>query len=220
MCRADLLMLRGDDQAWSQLHQTLAGLDRRVVDGDAALAGWLGDLADRAGAPEQAERYFKRAMLLGASPYVVDRYLRFLIERGELDAAQNIMQWWLVRHPDEQRVSQVNQVLLASARGNPEQAQQLAQRFVAGSVPASENSDRVHWRELTRVALATEPGATQALSLARENWARQKEPVDARLLAQAAAQSRAADVSDQLRAELRRLGMQGVLDNLVREGLV
>ena len=220
VCRADLLMLRGDDQAWSQLHQTLAGLDRRVVDGDAALAGWLGDLADRAGAPEQAERYFKRAMLLGASPYVVDRYLRFLIERGELDAAQNIMQWWLVRHPDEQRVSQVNQVLLASARGNPEQAQQLAQRFVAGSVPASENSDRVHWRELTRVALATEPGATQALSLARENWARQKEPVDARLLAQAAAQSRAADVSDQLRAELRRLGMQGVLDNLVREGLV
>ena len=70
------------------------------------------------------------------------------------------------------------------------------------------------------MALATEPGATQALSLARENWARQKEPVDARLLAQAAAQSRAADVSDQLRAELRRLGMQGVLDNLVREGLV
>jgi hypothetical protein len=81
----------------------------------------------------------------------------------------------------------------------------LQERFAAARL----RGDSVHRREEARFVLHLLGDAPAALALARENWAVQREPSDARILLEAAA---AAGVPGAARPVLRFLARTGLED--------
>jgi hypothetical protein len=75
---------------------------------------------------------------------------------------------------------------LAAQRLGRAEADALASALRARFALNRLRGDAVHRREEARLALATPDGAQRALALARENFAEQREPWDARLLLEAA----------------------------------
>jgi len=75
---------------------------------------------------------------------------------------------------------------------------------------ARQRGDRLHLREeaLYQLRLAQNPAA--ALQLARENWAMQREPVDARIFLRAALAARAADAAQPVLEWMRRTRIEDV----------
>jgi hypothetical protein len=107
--------------------------------------------------------------------------------------------------------------LAAKATGDPQLARwqrDLAARFDAARL----RGDTVHQKEESRFALQLLGDAPRALALARENYAVQREPSDARAVLEAALAARQPEAAEPARAWMKSSGIDSVvLQDLARQ---
>lgn len=104
----------------------------------------------------------------------------------------------------------------AGQPGSPQQVKELT-ALEARYKEAQLRGERLHLRDLARLHLLMRDDRLSTLGLARDNWAEQREPADARLLAQAAVavgDTASLDALERWRAETRY--QDQVLDRLLR----
>jgi len=167
----------------------------RSLDGALATPGknpqiraWASTLAAEIGARRGdvagAERHFAQA--LASDPrdgYLKGAYADFLLEQNRPAAVIALLK------DDTRNDALLLRLALAESRLPELQTafrahrDELAARFAA----ARRRGDVLHLREEARFALEIERNGADALVLARDNWSRQREPADLRLLAATAA---------------------------------
>ncbi len=141
----------------------------------------LAETEERLGAYAAADAAFREAVAL----HVPDVYLLaadadFLIDRGR--HAEVLA---LLKDSERADVLLLRLAEAAKAAGDPRAARyasELAARFDA----ARRRGDSTHRKEESRFVLAIQGDAPHALALAQENYALQREPMDARILLEAA----------------------------------
>jgi tetratricopeptide (TPR) repeat protein len=215
VCRASLDALQGRGApAYAALEETVA--QDRLAAQPAAVRTWaltlLAELAERLGRNDDAERWYRQSLAVDPSDaYTLSAYADFLLDRGRaadvtaLIAADTTIDGLLLR-----RVQADHALAADTARAGIDV---LAARFDA----LRERGDRVHRREESRfrLALAQEPAV--ALNLALENWAVQKEPLDARIALEAALAANRPEAAAEVARWLRDTGVQDVrLDPLLQ----
>lgn len=181
-CALSVAALSGDPwTAYGTLAVVRDGVSPDDTDALAWLDGLLAEMAERAGRDREAEARYRAALAAApGDPYLVGAYADFLLDRRrdreafDLTLAGRAADPVLLRH-----AIAAKRVGHASAGDT---ASQLRDRFEA----SLRRGERVHQREEARAALELRGDAADALRLARENWAVQKEPADAIVLLSAA----------------------------------
>jgi tetratricopeptide (TPR) repeat protein len=202
-CVADVDSLTGDRQAYDRLSRRLES-DSNL---DAATRGWLytmlAEMAERRGAPADAERYFNAAMAIAPSLYLRAAFADFLLAAGrprevvELIATKPAQ---ISQLPDSLLL---RRVLALRMLGEKTELKSLSAEMRARFAAASERGENLHAREEARFVLAVDGNAARAVELAQLNWRNQKEAADARILALAAREAGKPDVLDSLRDFVR-----------------
>ncbi|MBA4176989.1 MAG: hypothetical protein C0505_10590 [Leptothrix sp. (in: Bacteria)] len=145
----------------------------------------LAEIEERRGAFEAAEAAFRQALALGVPDvYLQAAYADFLLDRGR--AAEVLS---LLKDSGRADVLLLRLALAAKATGDaraPRLAEELAARFEAARL----RGDTSHEKEESRFLLALRGDTARALVLARQNFAVQREPADARVLLEAAIAAR------------------------------
>ncbi len=144
----------------------------------------LADIAERLGRHEEAEKYFHLAMSQGLeSPYLLVSYADFLLDRNRAQEARDLLANKTRSDPVELRLTLAEKKL---GKNDEVQAhiQQLEKRFAAGRL----RGQNLHAREEAYFALRLKGDCVEGLKLAKVNWKLQREPIDLRLLAEAATQ--------------------------------
>jgi Tfp pilus assembly protein PilF len=162
---------------------------QRHADADAAERLWvltrLAEIEERRGDFAAAEAAYRRALELGLTDgYLLAAYADFLLDRGR--PAEVLA---LLKDSTRSDVLLLRLALAAKALGAPALAgfeRDLAARFDA----ARRRGDATHQKEEARFALLVQGQSQRALALARENYALQREPADARILLEAALAAR------------------------------
>jgi hypothetical protein len=169
------------DAAVATLRRELAKLPPSDADARAWGESLLGEFAHRRD-DQGAEASFRAA--LAADPgdlYTLGAYADWLLDRGR---AADVLS--LTGRDARVDALLLRTALAQQALGRPEAAASIATlraRFAASRL----RGDAVHRREEARFALHLDRNPAEALKLARENWAVQREPADLRILAEAAA---------------------------------
>lgn len=229
LMRATLLLVRGDPAAARRdctalmglgqtaigtvcLAQSMAGtgqlqraigiielvLDRGELTDPSARAWALASLADlsaRDGNSARAEDLLREA--LQATPQdesIRSAFIDVAIARGKAVEALRMAN---LSRPSVGLL--VRRLLAQIALDDAKQSETLAQLQELLRLEAERN-ERVHLREETLLALGLGKPSPQVLSLAKANFAVQREAIDARLLARAASNARDAETLDELRA--------------------
>jgi hypothetical protein len=170
----------------------------READADAATQLWvltrLAEIDERRGDFAAAEAAYRSALALGITDgYLLAAYADFLLDRGRAAEVADLLK-------DKQRsdVLLLRMALAAKALNAPALGsleRDLSARFDAARL----RGDPTHQKEEARFALAVQGQAQRSLALARENFAVQREPADARILLEAAlAAKRPADAAPAL----------------------
>jgi hypothetical protein len=142
----------------------------------------LAEIAVRRGEAEAAGIRFREAMALGTPDnYLLAAYADFLLDRKQPAQAAALLKGR----------TQVDALLLRyamalkaiGASDTPRYIEMLRQRFDAARM----RGDAIHQREHARFELMLNNDAIAALSIARQNWAVQKEPADTLLFLESAA---------------------------------
>ena len=145
----------------------------------------LAETEERRGEFAAAEAAFRQALALHLPDvYLLAAYADFLLDRGR--AAEVLV---LLKDSGRADVLLLRLALAAKATGDSRAASytsELAARFDA----ARRRGDTSHRKEESRFVLGLQGDAAQALLLAKENWAQQREPADARILLEAALATR------------------------------
>lgn len=190
VCQAELLGLQGRP---ADATQALAALARQIDAGrDPASAAWLAlvraELAERQGDP-QAGALFRQAVQWQPDIYSRAAWADWLLDHGR--AAEVLA---LIPEPDPRQLPDA--LLLRRAIALQHQQAQDSSLTDAASTAAAALQDRfeaarargdnTHRREEARYWLELRGDARRALALAEANWAVQREPADARLLADTA----------------------------------
>jgi predicted Zn-dependent protease len=159
----------------------------RSANAPATLQVWaltlLAEMAQRRDDRTIAEKYYRRALALAPrDSYLLGAYADFLLEQQRprevlsmLNNQTRIDALLLRRALALQQLADQRQLLAADVK-------ELAARFDA----AMQRGDTVHQREQARFELMLRHDAATALTLARKNWAVQKEPADIRIYLQSA----------------------------------
>ncbi|MBL8296800.1 MAG: hypothetical protein JNN30_00500 [Rhodanobacteraceae bacterium] len=184
VCQAGVDALTGrGSEAYAAIESVFA--HHRLADQPAAVRTWaatlLAEIAERLARNGEAERWYRYSLAIDPTDsYTLAAYADFLLDRGrpadvvQLIAADSSIDSLLLRR------------VLAEYALDVEAAQRgialLAARFDA----LRERGDRVHRREESRFRQALTQDPELALELALENWAVQKEPLDARIALEAA----------------------------------
>lgn len=179
---------------------------------DAPTRGWLlttqAELEQRAGSAARAEAAWRAAaqavQAAEGDPYVALAFADFLLAQGRPQEALERLQ----RLPASDAV-----VLRRAIAGDAGAAAQLRERMVQAALRPE--TALTHGREQALFALHVERDARRAVALARQNLQRQREPIDLRLLADAA---RAAGDAQALAEAARIASAQGLVD--LRPGLL
>lgn len=202
------------ETAYRSLQQALG------TTGDADHRLWLltrmGEVAAWRGQPALAEKHYRDALGLGRDDgYLLAAWGDFLLDTGRPAEVLKELAGWEVSDGLLLRLAEAEAALKLPGAGRL--AQFLEERFAA----ARQRGDTTHRAEEARYRLRLRGDAQEALRLAAENYAVQREPRDARILLEAAiaAQDTAAaqPVRDWLRssgfedARLRRLGQESAL---------
>lgn len=143
----------------------------------------LGEIEERRGQFAQAEDAFRRALKLGITDgYLLAAYADFLLDQGR--PAEVIA---LLKDRERSDLLLLRLALAAKATNSPALAAwraELTARFDAARL----RGDSLHEKEEARFALGLlgPTQAARALTLARANYALQREPADARVLLEAA----------------------------------
>lgn len=136
----------------------------------------LAEIAVRIDRVDAAERHFRAALALDEHDlYVLSAYADFLLDQGQPRAVKTLLEGAGTSDGVLLRLALAEQALNADTN---RYASILAQRFVSYRW----REDKAHFREQARFALQVEKDPAQALSHALENWRRQREPWDARLV--------------------------------------
>jgi len=187
-CSAGPASLSG---AAAPAYRTLMRALARNSMADPGLQAWActlaAEIAARRGESADAEAHFRTALALDRrDAYLRAAYADYLLDRRR--AAEVVP---LLRDETKNDALLLRLVLAeATLAGQAPDArstfiahrEELAARFDA----ARRRGDSVHRREEARYALALEGDVQRSLSLARANWAVQREPADLRILAEAA----------------------------------
>lgn len=145
----------------------------------------LAETEERLGRFGEAEAAFRQALALGLPDvYLLAATADFLLDRGRPAEVLSLLQ-------GQGRADVLLLRLALAARASQHAsadsfATELAARFDA----ARQRGDTSHRKEEARFLLTVRGDVPGALKLARENWAEQREPADARLLLQAALAAR------------------------------
>lgn len=141
----------------------------------------LAEIEDRRGQPVEAEAAYRRALALGrADVYLLAAYADFLLDRGR--AAEVLV---LLKNQARSDLLLLRLALAAKTLNDPRLntwRSDLAARFEAARL----RGDATHQKEESRFVLGVLGQAEPALVLARQNYAEQREPADARILLEAA----------------------------------
>ena len=181
-CLAELNSLTGHAEEARTTLERLALASSTV--NPAAPGAWLSliqaELAERMGDFEAADRSYRVALAAGNNAYSKGAYADFLLDRGR---AKEVIA--LVRNEQRADPLLLRLALAYRAERHADLAKTVAAiqaRFDAARL----RGDTVHRREEARFALHLLDRPDEALKLALENWAVQKEPADARILLEAA----------------------------------
>ncbi len=176
VCLAELASLQGRGDAASR---ELARLARQP----GAPAAWIAlvraELAHRRGEPA-AQALYRSALELNSDVYTRAAYADWLLEQRRWPEVIALLQGTESADALLLRLAIAWQRSGATARANSAMAE-LQARFEAARL----RGDGGHERELARFALDLQGDAKLALALAEANWAQQREPADALLLARA-----------------------------------
>jgi tetratricopeptide (TPR) repeat protein len=143
----------------------------------------LAETEERRGAYAEAEAAFREAMALNVNDiYLQAAYADFLLDQGRAAEVPA-----LLKDRGRADVLLLRQALAAQALGAPDAtalARELGARFDAARL----RGDTTHRKEESRYvrAFGGAAGTANALKLATENFAEQREPADARILLEAA----------------------------------
>lgn len=176
-CAAELRSLRGQPR---EAAAALAALAREAP-GDGWLALVRAELAQRMGQHAAADTLFREATAGTPGVYALAAHADWLNERGRAAEALAL----LAPHGVEADALLLRRAIAWRQLGDPraaEDARTLQARFDA----ARQRGENLHLREEALLALELQGEPAKALALAEQNWARQKEPADAWLLARAA----------------------------------
>ena len=175
-------------QAFEALNNAMAASSTSGRD-SIGVRGWAltlqAELAERLARSADAERLYRASLAIDPTDaYTVAAYADFLIDAGR---AADVLT--LIPANTRGDVLLLRRAVAAKLVASPDAAQlaqELGQRFNASRA----RGDRVHLREEARFTLAVKVEPTEALALARNNWAVQKEPLDARIALEAAIAAR------------------------------
>lgn len=163
----------------------------------------LAEMAARAGRNPAAERHFREALAIDpADHYLLGAYADWLLDQGRAGEVAT-----LLRDPQRTDALLLRYTLALKATSSPDLAthvEQLRARFEASRM----RGDRAHAREEARFELELVGDAAKALSVAKDNWAVQKEPADLRLLLEAGTAANDAATLAVAREWIARTGMQ------------
>lgn len=145
----------------------------------------LAETEERRGEFGAAEAAFREALALGIPDvYLQAAYADFLLDRGR--APEVLL---LLKDRGRADVLLLRLAQAAKTLAHPE-ATRLAGEMAARFDAARRRGDTTHRKEESRFELAVRGDAARALVLAKENFAAQREPVDARILLEAALAAR------------------------------
>lgn len=198
------------------------GLLRRAVkssaEASAANIQWalttLADIAMRLGYTKRAEKYFRAALALGESPWLLGIYADFLLDHGRAREVVDLLE-------DDTKVDTLL-LLLALAEqdiGAPKLRKHVAMlraRFKASRL----RNDQRHLREEARFTLRLLKKPQEALRLAQANWRVQHEPEDARVLLEAALAAGTPQAAQPVLKFLERTGLEDTRLKPLRERIV
>lgn len=203
-CLADVASVSGDAA-------NASALLRRAIDAspdaDVGLRQWamtiLAEIAARTGVPADAGRDFRAALALGIKDsYLLGAYADFLLDQRRPAEVRDLLAAETRNDPLLLRLA------LAEAHlGAPELAERIA-ALQARFDTARRRGDTVHRREEARFTLHLLGKPAEALRLALDNWAVQREAWDARLVLEAALAAGAADDAQEVLAWLKDTGLE------------
>lgn len=215
LCLASVASLTGKSSTALALSQ------RALADAppsEVALRLWaytlMAETAMRAGDVAHADEYYRAAMRVdGTDRYLRAAYCDFLLDRGqplqvlaltaELTRDDNLL---LRRALALQALSRST----ATGGSGPQQLASVVSQLRERHAAALLRADRTHMREAARMTLFLLHQPDAALQLARDNWAVQKEPADARILLEAALAAHDAAAQAQIAAWLLSTGLTDV----------
>lgn len=141
----------------------------------------LAELQERRGDFVAAEAAFRDALGLAVPDvYLLAAYADFLLDRGRPAEVLTLLQG---RERADVLLLRLAQAAKATGAS---QAAALAREMAARFDAARQRGDDTHRKEESRFVLAVQGDAARALRLAQDNFAVQREPVDARILLEAA----------------------------------
>ncbi|WP_229509249.1 hypothetical protein [Massilia sp. CCM 8734] len=165
---------------------------RRNQEADAGMQVWvltlLGEMAQRRGDARAAEERFRRALALDArDSYLLGAYADFLLDQRRAPEVIALVKdhtridALLLRHALALRQG--------GAAGTGDALRNADAELKARFEAAMRRGDTVHQREQARYELHIRANANNALALAQQNWAVQKESADMIILLEAAAKA-------------------------------
>lgn len=166
----------------------------------------LAEIEQRRGQYAAAEAAYRQALALGITDgYLLAAYADLLLDQGRPAEVLALLQG-----RERSDLLLLRLALAAQAGADPRLSRwqrELAARFDAARL----RGDTVHQKEESRFALHLLRDAPRALALARENYAVQREPSDARILLEAALAARQPEAAAPVRAWLTRSGIESVV---------
>ncbi len=182
---------------------------------DALLWAWteMGEIDERMNRPDAAETAFQNALAVmrksgHRDPYLLAAYADFLLDRGRpaevvplLDGLSRMDNLLLRLALAEDALGRGDANMRALAQ---EHSDDLQRRFDE----TRQRGDSVHQREEAIYLLKLRHAPDQALQVAKENWQRQRELIDARVLLEAAKAAGKPEAADDVRAWIGRYHVQ------------
>jgi len=179
--------LRGLSGHLNEAYSTLAALSPALIRPEAR--AWrfseLGEMAERRGEDELADRWFSEGLSLVPG----DLYMRaaradVLLRRGRAQEVLQLLRGYEASEPLLLRVTLAHRAL----RDGDEHA--AAKALANAFELEAQRGDEVHRREQARFLLDVETNPSRALEVALQNWRTQREPEDLLILFRAAAAAR------------------------------
>jgi tetratricopeptide (TPR) repeat protein len=214
-CKALDVLGAGEQTAYCRLNLAVAsgsGAAALANLRDEAETSWatelLGEAAAQAGDVAAAERFFKQAVAEApGNVFNLCAYADFLLSVGRPgdlllatpSATTNV--GLMVRQAAALRR------LAAPTAEDAARLQNLVSQLEVGFAVEAERGSAVHGRELALFALTVQGHGAEALAVAKENWSKQREPLDAALLFAAAHLQNDAETKATLLASLQKTGV-------------
>ncbi|MCP5419037.1 MAG: hypothetical protein H6970_00910 [Gammaproteobacteria bacterium] len=165
----------------------------------------LAETAARLGQPQAAERHFQQALALGLRDvYVLAAYADFLLDENRPAAVSALLA------DDIRPDSLLLRLALAEQRLHSPQAGQYRDTLRARIQASRLRGDTTHLGNEARFALELAGQPDEALRLALANWSVQREPVDARLVLEAALAAHAPSAARPVLDWLEKTGLEDV----------